>query len=273
MNRRLASNSISALVFLCWEICITFKDEVELIWKKPWKSLVKWLFLVTRYVGLTSLIGSLYISFGGNHPEASCRGFLVMMVTTSQTLVSLVELIFALRVHALYDRDRRMALFLAFLVIAGFIVAVVGLSSTVPRTKFDNRCGVTHIDSPMASFSFVFTITEGILLLLTISRCLWTLQTTRQSAPVLTLLIRDGSLGFLVVTSVLLPMSIVMVADRGKFVSWVTPWVNAVLSAAVSISFHCLGYYLEASHEGMQIDHQYATPIPGRLSSTPSHRE
>ncbi|KAH7909944.1 hypothetical protein BJ138DRAFT_1154080 [Hygrophoropsis aurantiaca] len=232
MSLYLTSNSISALTLLCWEVCVTLDDEVELIWNRESNFIIKWIFLLTRYAGIVSLIGFLFSEDAKTHLMLSCRDFLVMQVTMCQILVTLVELTFAIRVFALYNRDRRMALFLACLIAAGFIVMVFALSRDIPRTTFDANCGVTHIDPSMAWFSLTSTATEIIVLLLTLVKCMWTVHLIQKSAPIFTLLVRDGSLGFLAIVSFLIPTSILLVVQHGRFVSWVSPWLNVAMSSA-----------------------------------------
>ncbi|KAH7922220.1 hypothetical protein BV22DRAFT_1131619 [Leucogyrophana mollusca] len=230
-DTKLTAVTASALTFLVWELCITFDDEVEFIWSKPSKSPIKWLFLFTRYVGLGSLAGSRFIGIGGDNPILSCTGFLVLQVTLMQALIILVELILALRVHALYNRDRRMGAFLLFLVVSEPIIAIIWLSSTVPNTEFDSLCNVVHINSRMTSLSFSIVATECILLLLTILKCISTSRTVRKSA-LIKLMLRDGTLGFLAVFSILIPASVLLDVSHGALVSVTNPWFNAVWSSA-----------------------------------------
>ncbi|KAJ7619851.1 hypothetical protein DFH06DRAFT_1341932 [Mycena polygramma] len=49
---------ISAVTFLAFDICITFDDEVQYVWKERW-SLPKGLYLFGRYFGLLNLLISL----------------------------------------------------------------------------------------------------------------------------------------------------------------------------------------------------------------------
>ncbi|KAH7917859.1 hypothetical protein BV22DRAFT_926076 [Leucogyrophana mollusca] len=207
---------------------------IEYIWSKPHRSPVKWLFLLTRYVGLASLICNLYGSVGGNYTAITCKGFLVIQVTMAQILVTLIELILMMRVHALYNQDLRITAFLAFLVIAGTLVAIVSLSFTVSSSDFDSTCGVTHIRSPLASFSFAFVITEGILLLLTLFKCIRTFRATGRSVPIIMLMLRDGTAGFLAIISILIPTSVLLVVNHGEFASTMNAWFLAVTSCAVS---------------------------------------
>ncbi|KAH7909947.1 hypothetical protein BJ138DRAFT_1180662 [Hygrophoropsis aurantiaca] len=232
MDAQVIANSVSATSFLFWESFITFGDEIEYIWSKPYRSPVKWLFLLTRYVGLASVICNVYGTVGGIHTAISCRGFLVIQVTMAQALVTLVELILIMRVHALYSQNCRMAAFLAFLVISGTLVAIVCLSFTVASSDFDSRCDVTHIGNSLASFGFAFVITEGILLFLTLFKCISTFKDTGRPVPVIMLMLRDGTAGFLAIISILIPSSVLLVANRGEYVSRMNPWFLAISSCA-----------------------------------------
>ncbi|KAH7915232.1 hypothetical protein BJ138DRAFT_1122892 [Hygrophoropsis aurantiaca] len=232
VDRPITGISISAISFLFWEYCITFNDEVEYIWSKPWKAPIKWLFLLTRYVGLGAVIGNRFTGIGGNNPTISCTGFLIFQVTMSEFLVSFVELILMIRVHALYNRDNRMAILLAFVFVAGVVVAAIGLSSTVPNSHFNEICAVVRIETSLAYFSFSTVMVEGILLVLTVVKCFRTFRETRHSIPIITLMLRDGTMCFLAIMTTLIPTSLFLVVKHGAFVSFMTPWFLAVLSCA-----------------------------------------
>ncbi|KAH7904194.1 hypothetical protein BJ138DRAFT_953218 [Hygrophoropsis aurantiaca] len=232
IDRPLTGVSISAISFLFWEYCVTFHDEVEYIWSKPWKAPIKWLFLLTGYVGLGAVIGNRFTGIGGNNPTISCRGFLTFQVTTTEFLVCCVELILMIRVHALYNRDNRMAVLLALLFVAGVVVAVIGLSSTVPNSYYNEICAVVRVETPLAYFSLSTLMAEGILLILTVIKCIRTFRETRHSIPVITLMLRDGTMCFLAIMTTLIPTSLLLVVKHGAFVSFMAPWFIAVLSCA-----------------------------------------
>ncbi|KAH7922219.1 hypothetical protein BV22DRAFT_673743 [Leucogyrophana mollusca] len=232
ISRDMKPISISALSFLFWELCITFDDEVNLIWSKPWGSLVKWLFLLTRYVGLASIASGRALGTAGHSSALSCREALALQVSMTRILFTLVEIILMLRLYALYNRDPRIAAFLVFLAVLGAVVAIVGLSNTVPSSHFDELCHIIRIDTPLSSFSFVFVGTEGVILLLTILKYIHSLHSIRNSTPIVKLMLRDGTLAFCAVTSLLIPTSVLLVVHNGALGSVTNSWYNTVLSSA-----------------------------------------
>ncbi|KAH7907899.1 hypothetical protein BJ138DRAFT_1158942 [Hygrophoropsis aurantiaca] len=93
----LTSLSASALSVLCWETGIMFCDEVEFIWNKSYRSPVKWLYLLTRYIGLAASLGNPFLGIGASSLSMTCKGFLILQVTAGQALVTLVQTIFMIR--------------------------------------------------------------------------------------------------------------------------------------------------------------------------------
>ncbi|KAH7907900.1 hypothetical protein BJ138DRAFT_1158943 [Hygrophoropsis aurantiaca] len=233
----LTSLSASALSVLSWEACIMFGDEVEFIWSKSYRSPVKWLFLLTRYIGLAASFSNPFLGIGASSLSMSCKGFLILQVTASQALVTLVQTIFMIRVLALYNRNCWMAAFLLFLLVTGSIIAITGLSSTVSNTEFDRMCGVTRIHSSMTYFGFSFVATNCIVLTLTIVKCTRALvqnggRGRQKFAPVLSLLLRDGTLGFFGTAALMIPTSLSLIIDQGALASPMTPWFIAIQSCA-----------------------------------------
>ncbi|KAH7909943.1 hypothetical protein BJ138DRAFT_1154078 [Hygrophoropsis aurantiaca] len=228
----LIASSVSALGFLFWDLCITFDDEVAFIWSKSIKSPVKFLFLLTRYIGLASLAGNQYIGFPISDSFSSCETWLILQASVVQGMITLVELTLMLRVYALYNQDPRIGLFLLLLSISGTIIAVAGLCITVPEAQFGSACMMTYVSDSVTYFSMVFIMTQIILLLLTVVKCLWTLHGSGVRAPVIFVMARDGTFSFVVLFVTLLTMSLLLSTAHGKFVSLIHPWFIAVYSCA-----------------------------------------
>ncbi|KAH7909945.1 hypothetical protein BJ138DRAFT_166044 [Hygrophoropsis aurantiaca] len=246
--------SISALAFLCWDLCLTASDEIELVSSKTWKSPVKWLFLIARYTGLASLIANRPFGMGGRNMPLSCEAFLAMQSSLTQVLVTVSELILMIRVHALYNRNRWMTAFLVFLAFIGTADGIVGLIFTLPNAQFDSLCGVADIGSSMTSFTLAFVAIDVILLLLTVFKCVHTFQTTTRDIPVVVLMLRDGTAAFLAIITVLLATSVSMHVGRGKYLPAVTPWFKAVLS--------CSGYRVIINLQQLSVERKPRTEHP-----------
>ncbi|KAH7922069.1 hypothetical protein BV22DRAFT_682708 [Leucogyrophana mollusca] len=246
----LIASSVGALGFLFWELCITFDDEVAFIW--GWSS---------------ADIANHYIGFPTSDSPKACKTWLIVQVSTVQVMITLVELILMLR-------DHRMKAFLVSLSVSGTVIAIIGLILTVPETQFTAMCDMTYISSSVTYFSFTFVIIEGILLFLTVVKCICILRTSTRRAPMIVLMLRDGTLTFLVLLSMVLPLSVLLTVAHGEFVSLLHPWFIAIYSCAVSPLVFLQSGALHTSALGMQGSHQYAYVVgkrPCGLSASDYH--
>ncbi|KAH7922662.1 hypothetical protein BV22DRAFT_643403 [Leucogyrophana mollusca] len=225
----LTASSASALSFLVWESCTTLDDEVEYIWSKSYTSPIKWLYLFARYIGLGALVATPYL---GYRSALSCRGWIVLQMGEVQAMITLVEMILMLRVHALYNRDPRMRAFLILLILVATVIPSTGMGLITSKMVFNPSCAVVHVDTSLTYISYIFTVTESILLILTVVRCVHTFRTTLRQAPVIVLMLRDGTLAFFALIAMVLPMSVVLTVVHGAFISVLHPWFIAVYSCA-----------------------------------------
>ncbi|KAH7909935.1 hypothetical protein BJ138DRAFT_164644 [Hygrophoropsis aurantiaca] len=225
----LTASSASALAFLVWECCTTLADEVEYIWSKPNVLLIKWLYLLTRYVGLLSLLLTPFFGYGSS---LSCLAWIAIQMGEVQAMITLVEIVLMMRVHALYNRDPRMLAFLIFLILVATVGPMTGMALIAPKMQFSPTCAVLSIETSLTFISYIFSVTESILLLLTIAKCIHTFRKTTREIPVITLMLRDGTLAFFALVAMVLPMSIVLTVVDGAFISVLHPWFIAVYSCA-----------------------------------------
>ncbi|KAH7930753.1 hypothetical protein BV22DRAFT_1124771 [Leucogyrophana mollusca] len=232
-DKQLASISVGALSFLIWELCITFDDEVDFIWSKSCKSPIKWMFLLLRYIGLGSLAGNHLISIDTNSSPLGCKGFLALQMALCQALVAIVEIILVLRGRSTcHSISKTLIDPIQFMHLVGSIITVVGLILSMREIQFDHACAVTHAGSPASSSMFAFVVVEGILLLLTAIKCIYTFRTTGQWVTVVTLMLRDSTLLFLAIASLLIPTLVLLVVSHGALTSALYPWFNGLLSCA-----------------------------------------
>ncbi|KAF8184402.1 hypothetical protein BJ912DRAFT_526439 [Pholiota molesta] len=112
---------VSALVFLVWDIIITFGDEVQYIWPQSRCSPTKWVFLFTRYFGAIAqarLVSLNLALIPGMLTPAECRMLYISQVVFGGTLMACIQALLMLRVYALYTQDRRIAIAMATLLVA-----------------------------------------------------------------------------------------------------------------------------------------------------------
>ncbi|KAF8554769.1 hypothetical protein OG21DRAFT_1484405 [Imleria badia] len=149
--------TISALVFMLYDIIINLQKEIPLVWvyrqdndhagpihyfRRVKQVLVHLLFILSRYYGLvflttlfavnntTELSVTVYISFRELFARVlpipiSCKKYYYYHILAGTVLyVTIVNVILAMRINALYGRKRCWAIFLGSLVIGEFLVDI-----------------------------------------------------------------------------------------------------------------------------------------------------
>ncbi|KAL6304069.1 hypothetical protein BKA93DRAFT_826060 [Sparassis latifolia] len=135
--QRIYFSSVAALAWLVFDVIITLGQEYEFIWKARW-SFPKVLYLAARYYGLFNLAYYISVSLsstvsedvsftshelGNDHVPISCRAWVWFDgFSNSVFFTTTVNMLFVLRVHALYEKKKTMLAFLLFLFFAEFIV-------------------------------------------------------------------------------------------------------------------------------------------------------
>ncbi|CAL1706653.1 unnamed protein product [Somion occarium] len=92
--------TVSAIVFLMYDIVLNFAREYKFVWRTRW-GLVKTLYYIARYYALINII---FLLCGP-----------VVFTTT-------INVIFILRIHALYGQSRKVLISLVLLVLAEFVL-------------------------------------------------------------------------------------------------------------------------------------------------------
>jgi hypothetical protein len=153
----------------------------------------------------------------GTSTPASCPGWYAFQGATLQALLLAVELLLAQRVYVLYGRSRTMWRFLAGALLVENVVMLATLVRAVPTLQFNEYCIVTSSTTtavllcgsvlrllggwnranapPNSAAPIVF---EALVLGLTLWKTLRGLRGPGR-APLLTLLLRDGTWAFLAV--------------------------------------------------------------------------
>ncbi|KAJ8515758.1 hypothetical protein ONZ45_g6864 [Pleurotus djamor] len=121
---KLSEDSISTRIlalaaFLSiYDYLLTLGDEALLVWPSPW-GVGKIFFFLTRYPALLDTVGLDYRLFAFSLPQQTCT-----------ILASISGVIMTVRVWAMWDRSKRLAIFL------GVVIVIVVALSTVMFAKF-----------------------------------------------------------------------------------------------------------------------------------------
>ncbi|KAF9233817.1 hypothetical protein BU15DRAFT_79740 [Melanogaster broomeanus] len=105
--------SVAWVTVISHDYILTFSDEVEYVWNRPW-TLVSVMYLVLRYLGL--LVGMM---------QAFGTVIFLFMIWGSAIVTVVTDLMFILRIYAMYNRSRIVLFILLLAYIPTMIILLV----------------------------------------------------------------------------------------------------------------------------------------------------
>ncbi|KAJ7579115.1 hypothetical protein C8J56DRAFT_964860 [Mycena floridula] len=195
-----SSSSVGALWILLWDLLLTLDREVDHIWLKPPSTWVKWLFIFARYFPIAVQLCNRCLEYAiFNDYPLSVNAVRIWHAT--QVLVVLAvtmpgEVVLMCRVYALYGRSRAILLFMCGILIGETIVVILGFLFTMPR-EFSLIIFITKIPHSFAFFALTLLVTQVIILVLSGNKYF---RSSWGAAPLVKLLVRDGTLAFMIAT-------------------------------------------------------------------------
>jgi len=206
-----SSSSNAALFLLLWEILITLDQEVEYIWVKPCTAWIKWVFLFARYFPLAIQICNrgIELAIFKQYPLSVNA---VRIWHSCQVLVALIvlmpgEVVLMARVYALYNQARWIFNFFSVILVAETVVVVLGFVLTMPQ-NYELRAFITDMPHSFAYFGIAMLVTQVTILVLSAVKYFRGRWGTAQAAPLVKLLVRDGTMAFVAVSSLSLMLMI-----------------------------------------------------------------
>ncbi|TBU39563.1 hypothetical protein BD309DRAFT_1022049 [Dichomitus squalens] len=198
--------NVASLALLVYDWQLTFGDEVDIMWMSKAKF-SKLLFLWIRYFGIgthTFIVGAMYLLpdpspatwFELLH-DPSCRVATTFQTAGPNIMWWSVEFVFALRVWILYERSRKLLLFLAMMYTASIGASAVLLVKALLHVDLITVPG--GVVSGCFSSVPIYIYSAFVIGIITTSMlCVLTLyQTIRfrdglTRSPLITLFLRDG---------------------------------------------------------------------------------
>ncbi|KAJ8594131.1 hypothetical protein M405DRAFT_730282, partial [Rhizopogon salebrosus TDB-379] len=199
---------VSSFTFLLWDTMITLKSEIEYIWSKPWTSFFKWLYFYLRYFGLAIQIFHLFAApylNSGNTSKSICFMWYVYGAVLAQLHTTAIEIILAVRVYALFNRSRRIAILLGLLMMLEYIMLVIVVGKCFPAIVIPPYC---ILSKPLPEsvylmqvslFSIVILVTQTTILGLTLMKHILAKRAGWGRTPLVSLLIRDGTTAYFII--------------------------------------------------------------------------
>ncbi|KIM57173.1 hypothetical protein SCLCIDRAFT_1143614 [Scleroderma citrinum Foug A] len=130
----------TAVVFtlVLYDYTLTIGQEIELFWKRSWRSWTFFLFIANRYITVFGRVPLLVYSFWSSEIDSDLSQFTRCnsLFEFFQVEISVVQVIGAvimtMRVYALYGNSRRILIFLVMYLLGAGVVGFVGLSQQSP---------------------------------------------------------------------------------------------------------------------------------------------
>jgi len=196
----LTVGQVGSLAFLSYEFCITLDDEVETIWLKPNCSWIKWQFLFIRYFSLASQIinraleGAVFAH--SKLSMHSLRNWYTCQVVIGSILMTAVEVVLIARVFALYNRNFWVGLIFVALLLGEASTLITGIMMSLPGLDFDLNNFL--ISSPMSFvyFGTAALVSQSTILVLTLMKYRSAFRDGWANAPIMQLMVRDGTMAF-----------------------------------------------------------------------------
>ncbi|GLB39415.1 hypothetical protein LshimejAT787_0605770 [Lyophyllum shimeji] len=225
-------SSIAALTVLIWDSLINFEDEYEHIWQLH-TGLAKRIYIFSRYYGICWHIIDCAAMLGplasiGTRPLI-CAIWHGSKLFTGLWLLVALEVVLAIRLYALYCKDRSIGIFLAVLLGTGLAVTVTCYVRTTRRVQFDEACLLRKTPYEYVYFSTFCFMRHALL---------WTLTMHKRNvgrlghlhrAPIVHLMLRDGAwifAGITVLLAALVPSSFLRPANGQAMFPWFTSLVS-----------------------------------------------
>ncbi|KAJ7633369.1 hypothetical protein DFH06DRAFT_1222669 [Mycena polygramma] len=255
---------VAAVTFLAFDICISFDQEAMLpvtnlhLSRERW-SLPKVLYLFCRYYGLVDLLylathEGVSVKYFNPH-TLSCHIYYGVYDSGPVMLATTVDILFILRIHALYNRSLKMLACLILLFFGYILVITVKEAVTTAQNAFEPPQGVhwpgcvTIVSTfpalvgwvPAIFVSLIFFILTMVkfVIVFRTSHSEWRLGKLRELksySPILMAFVRDGTVFFLLYASVptVLVNTVTDQVFKGPLSGIVLPWVTAIYSFSAS---------------------------------------
>ncbi|KAH7882181.1 hypothetical protein F5I97DRAFT_433960 [Phlebopus sp. FC_14] len=154
--RDIKNHCLASLVFLVWDILVTYEVEVEYIWPKPRRSFFKWLFFYLRYFNLFCQIWhQIAIQSLTSGQSSMCKAWFIYSTVVSQASFTAIEVILAARVFALFNKSYRVAYCLAILITGEVATMAINAAHTIPLMPQDGVCVVMKPPKEIMNYSIL----------------------------------------------------------------------------------------------------------------------
>ncbi|KDR75902.1 hypothetical protein GALMADRAFT_248681 [Galerina marginata CBS 339.88] len=192
----------SNYVLLLYDHMLTFGEEVEKIWSRPF-TLPTLLFYINRYVTHFQYIVIQVAFHETTWTDSVCNRYVRFAGASTTSLVAVGELIMILRVYALYLGNKKILVFLLVLLCGQVSVSAWAVHNgmRVPQPRGFPGCVLTGKNKTFAALWGAPLVTDTCIFFLTVWRAARYLR-KHGRMTVMEIMLRDGTLYFLTIFGV-----------------------------------------------------------------------
>ncbi|EDR11583.1 uncharacterized protein LACBIDRAFT_293173 [Laccaria bicolor S238N-H82] len=218
----ITSWQLGSLVFLLYEIVITFDDEVNLIWS--YFALAAQ--LANRSIE-SAIRSNLYLDTELLRDWFSCQ------VVVATILMIAVELVLMARVYALYKKSMCIGGVLLVLLLGEVLTVLIGIAMTAPGKDFEAKNLLVNSPSAYTSFGIAAAITQFTILVLTLVKYRTAVKGGWGNAPIMFVMVRDGIVAFVILLVVTM-MTIIVTMLPNEYAPVGNSWFLSIVACAGS---------------------------------------
>ncbi|KZT35839.1 hypothetical protein SISSUDRAFT_1050769 [Sistotremastrum suecicum HHB10207 ss-3] len=254
-------NCAAAVTWLAYDVLLTFSEEYKYIWRRSWSFLPKALYIFARYYGIFQLSFLLQVSTSTTTtPKVNfCHFWFWFYDISGFSVFSLiVNIIFVMRLHALFNRNSKLLIALVGLVLlplAGELYSITNntigdqviprpipnFPGCIPTNRATKRTLIAWIPNMLIGLTFFLLTSYRIFLMLQEQLPQGNLRSWNKRqmrpllGPMLTQFMQDGALYFAIIFLTTLTCTIMTMIQKSEALTTVAyPWLTAVYSFAGS---------------------------------------
>jgi len=126
---------VVAVSWIFYDYALTFSDEVQLIWQRPW-GWVSLLFVLTRYGGIAVTLERVITTLWSGISQKGCLISANFTTAASFYIPVLVQIILQMRIYLMYHKNRRLLVINGILFILNIVCPGIVASFYLSRNQF-----------------------------------------------------------------------------------------------------------------------------------------
>ncbi|KAF8883830.1 hypothetical protein BD779DRAFT_811736 [Infundibulicybe gibba] len=193
---------LASTVMLLYDHILTFERERVYIWNQR-KSIPSYLFFVFRYVTPIVSILNLVAEHNPHWSGKTCSDWIWLPVAVGPIISVATGVILILRVHAIYARSRWILYITIPVYLAQLGVMGWSIDGGVPAQLPPGFIGCVPSEKPgtgiqLSALYIAALVFDAMIFALTLGRAIY-MHMTKSTVPLVTLIVRDGTLYFMVI--------------------------------------------------------------------------